>query len=156
MDVVHYDYKFFVADTPENRKKLKEKGITQICFETDTHDWYVGISDLLEDSDVSEEDIEKMRDERWMFQVLIDKVFPDGYIEIYGTKKSIDDETRKVWGTDDFWEALEKMREWIGKNFAPYLEFGNDDLNGWTLVSWKVPAEKEIVELCRECSEIVS
>ena len=50
---------------------------------------------------------------------------------------------------------MKRLRKWIEDNFEPYLEFGNDDLNGWTLVAWKVPT-KELHELAQKCSEIIS
>ena len=62
---------------------------------------------------------------------------------------------RVGFGGDDFWEALKRLRKWVEDNFEPYLEFGNDDLNGWTLVAWKVPT-KELHELAQKCSEIIS
>ena len=156
--MVDYDYKFFIPDTPENRRKLEEKGITQVETSTDACDWYVSPSDIAEDWEGAEEElealIEEKIDERLMFQRLIDQTFPNGYLVIYGNKKNILDETRRVWKTNDFWEALEKLREWIDQNFSRFLEFGNDDLNGWTLVAWKVPTKK-LHELAKKCSEIV-
>jgi len=156
-----YDYKFFIPDTPRNREMLREKGITQVETDTDVLDWYVSPLDIDEDYvDLEPEErleavVEKMIWGRRMFKELIDKTFPNGYLMIYGSKKWCEDETCRVWGTDDFWEALERLRKWIEDNFEPYLEFGNDDLNGWTLVGWKV-LTKELHELAQKCSEIIS
>jgi len=100
--------------------------------------------------------IVNLESKRALFDELIDGVFPKGAIYIYGCKKDASDQLRSIFKENNFSDALSNLEKWIKKNFDTYLNFGNDDLNGWTLVEWKFKGTKELGELAKKCSEIIA
>ena len=153
--MVFFDWKIFIENTENNMKKLKKKGFTQIETSTDCCEWYIGVSDYKEDWEETEKELEefldKKIDERIAFQNLIEKVFPNGYIEIWGNKKSPDDDLWKIFKGETYWDKYEEMKKWIRKEFKLFLEFVNDDLNGWFLNEWIVPTKlKKDVEKIKD------
>jgi hypothetical protein len=64
-------------------------------------------------------------------------------IVIYGCKKDGMDNTRRIFHSDDFYEAYERLKDWATETFDKWLSFGNDDLNGWEVEGWKVETKQE-------------
>jgi len=156
--MVYYDYKFIIPDSPESRRKLRELGLDQIEEHTDPCGWYVGPEDIAEGWDGSPEELdtlwEEMIERRLQFLWLIEAVFPEGYLVVWGNKKMVSEQIYRVFKTN-FWDGLSCLRNWVRENFDTFLEFGNDDLNGWFLVEWSVPDTPEIRRLIEICKDII-
>jgi len=178
-----YDVKVFVGI--ENEEKLRKKGLTQIeKFGPwdNAREWYIGVEEWYESfleegktEDEADVETEMLASKRDVFTKLIREVFPDGAVYLYANKRNPSDELTKVfkgrvlsgvkdgeivfqWIGHAFWEALENMEKWMDELNIEYLQFGNDDLNGWALTRWKISEERtnlpRIKKLIKEAEDV--
>lgn len=152
----------------EVEQQLREKGLTQIdqwsVFDS-AIEWYIGNEEwyesFLEDDkteDEAEVETEMLCEKRRVFDRLIREIFSNGCIYIYANKRDASDELTEIFGTNDFWDALSKLEKWVDTLKVEHLQFGNDDLNGWSLTHCCIFKDREnfkrIKELVKEAKDV--
>ena len=146
---------------------LYENGVADVCDPENELCRFHGRKEISEEEfnecnedncGVFQKIVSELKEKREVFDQLIQEVFPEGAIFIYGNKKDASDELREVFKTEDWWEALAKLEKLIDSLGIEYLQFGNDDLNGWALTKWKINKNREnfakVKELIEEAQRI--
>jgi len=173
MVLVDFDFKLIVENTEENLEKIRKRGVTQFDTtpvewlefypsEQDLYDDWYEHCDPIDGNEICQEcmqnDYQLDNPEKCprfskvyheisftyeTLRELVREVISDDIIVMYGCKKDGADNTRQIFGTNDFWEAYNRMKDWASETFDRWLSLGNDDLNGWEVEGWKVRSKED-------------